>query len=194
MHSERSPNDPSNSPSSSPLAHRSTSPTARGTSAEEGIYDQPIGPEPVPKIATNFSEGQRAEIAGIIAQAITIFNEVRAANPPAEGGQLGPRPAQFRPRDIGFFNPDPQVIPVESKNNYNIYHNVFSFTNRLRVKATSMDAAVLRQNLDACLLGAADNWYTNQLDSGSYFSPKLLLEFKAKNIMEMPWIPSLLLR
>lgn len=33
------------------------------------------------------------------------------------------------------------------------------------MKATTIDATILRQNLDACLLGAADDWYTNQLSN-----------------------------
>ncbi len=40
--------------------------------------------------------------------------------------------------------------------------NVFSFTNRLRLKASTMDAALLRQSVDACLLGAAIDWYTGR--------------------------------
>ncbi len=50
---------------------------------------------------------------------------------------------------------------MEAKDSHNIYHNVFSFTNRLRVKASTMDIATLRQNVDACLLRTADDWYTN---------------------------------
>lgn len=67
------------------------------------------------------------------------------------------------PRNIGYFDPDPGQAPVQVKQSYNIYHNVFSFTNRLRVKADVLDVGVLRQNVDSCLLGAADNWYVNQL-------------------------------
>ena len=54
-------------------------------------------------------------------------------------------------------------MPIEGKDNYNTYHNIFSFTNRVRVKATTMDPAALRQNLNACLLGAAEHWYINKL-------------------------------
>ncbi len=97
-------------------------------------------------------------MAAIIAQAIAIANQAAPQARPAET-----RPPQFRPRDIGYFDPDPQAAPVEVKETHNIYHNVFSFTNRLRVKATTMDPATLRQNIESCLLGAADDWYTNQL-------------------------------
>ena len=56
-----------------------------------------------------------------------------------------------------------KVPPVEVKDSHNIYHNVFSFTNRLHVKAASMDPAILQQDIESCLLGVADDWYTNQL-------------------------------
>lgn len=132
---------------------------ATSTSAEEEARRKT--PEPPPKMATNFSEEQRNEMAAIIAQAMTIVNQA------APQGQARPateaRPPQFRPRDIGYFDPDPQAAPVEVKDTHNVYHNVFGFTNRLRVKATTMDAATLRQNIESCLLGAADDWYTNQL-------------------------------
>ena len=69
----------------------------------------------------------------------------------------------FRARDVGYFDPNPDVPAIEVKDNYNIYHNVFSFINRLRVKVNTIDTAVLRQNLDAYLLKKAKQWYTNQL-------------------------------
>ena len=72
-------------------------------------------------------------------------------------------PPAFRARDIGYFDPNSDVPAIEVKENHNIYHNVYSFTNRLRVKADSMDVTLLRQNLDACLLGSAEQWYTNEL-------------------------------
>ena len=73
---------------------------------------------------------------------------------------------EFKPRDFGFFDPDNDVDPVETKENRTVYHNVFSFINNLKVKAgTSIDTAMaVRQNLDACLLGKADRWYTEELD------------------------------
>ena len=85
--------------------------------------------------------------------------------PPAADDDLrrngnGGKP-QFRPRDIGYFDPNPDVAPVETKDTYNVYHNVFSFTTRLRANATVMDAAILRENLHNCLLGPADTWWTN---------------------------------
>lgn len=125
---------------------------------------------PTPNMAAAaFSEAQRTEMASIIAQAMHMFNQTRLGDPqqPAAAGLQGAQPAPrsgFRPRDVGYFDPNPDILPVEAKDSHNIYHNVFSFTNRLRVKASTMDIATLRQNVDACLLGTADDWYTNQLD------------------------------
>ncbi|KAL9577940.1 MAG: hypothetical protein Q9203_007274, partial [Teloschistes exilis] len=47
---------------------------------------------------------------------------------------------QFRPRDGGYLAPNPDVMPVEPKDPHNVYHNVFSFVHRVRVKAKTMDA------------------------------------------------------
>ena len=62
----------------------------------------------------------------------------------------------FRARDVGYFDPNSDLPPVETKENHQIYHNVFSFTQRLRVKADIMDAAILRNSVDQCFLGKAD--------------------------------------
>ena len=90
-----------------------------------------------------------------------MANAMRMARETAPAGAAGQaaqaaRAPQFRARDVGYFDPDPQAAPTEVKDNHKVYHNVFSFTNRLGVKATTMDATTLRQNLDSCLLGAAD--------------------------------------
>ncbi|SLM34051.1 hypothetical protein LPUS_02723 [Lasallia pustulata] len=43
------------------------------------------------------------------------------------------------------------------------YRNVHSFVARVRVAAATRDATTLRQNLDLCLKGEAQDWWTNQL-------------------------------
>jgi len=47
--------------------------------------------------------------------------------------------------------------PVKVKDTYNIYYNIFSFTSRLKVKATIIDLAIIRLNLYLYLLGKANN-------------------------------------
>ena len=56
-------------------------------------------------------------------------------------------------------------MPVEAKDTHNVYHNVFSFTRRLLAKSDSIDTKTLRENIDSCLIGAAETWYTNELTS-----------------------------
>lgn len=114
-------------------------------------------------MAENFSEAQRTEIAAIMAQAIAMNHQAeittsgQSQKTEAQDNQAPRQEPHFRPRDIGYFDPNPQAPPVEVKDSHNIYHNVFGFTNRLRVKAASMDAATLRQNIELYLLGAADD-------------------------------------
>lgn len=115
-----------------------------------------------------FSQAQADQMAAIMANAMRMAGMNQQPTPPPAPPQPTAderRTAQpaFRARDIGYFDPNPDVPAIEVKDHHNVYHNVFSFTNRLRVKVTTMDAAALRQNLDSCLLGAADDWYTNQL-------------------------------
>ena len=149
------------SPSASPL----TEPRGGSvTSAEEAIYDHSIGPDPPVTMDEAVIQRiiDRAVQAAVAATGGAAPPPNPGTTPPPDQVQRADRPPQFRPRDVGYFDPLPGPA-IEVKDNHNIYHNVFSFTNRLRVKATTMDAAMLRQNLDSCLLGAADLWYTNEL-------------------------------
>ncbi len=123
--------------------------TTRATFIEETIYDKPIGLE-------NIVDPNSANIQVIITIVITQY--IRE-NPPLLGtpsapsliGPLGP-PRQsrggstnyFRPRDVGYFDPNLDIPLVEVKDTYNIYYNVFSFTNRLRVKSSTIDVSLLR--------------------------------------------------
>ena len=62
----------------------------------------------------------------------------------------------FKPQDIDYFDSNSDIESVEVKENHQIYHNVFSFINCLQVKALTMNTALLRQNLNFCLLRKAD--------------------------------------
>ena len=89
---------------------------------------------------------------------------------------------KFRPRDIGFFDPNNDADPVETTDNKTIYHNVFSFTERLRVKKGGIDAVEIAQNLDQCLLGKADRWYTSELSDLGRAGLKTNLELWCKEL------------
>ena len=107
-----------------------------------------------------FSQAQADQLAAIMANAMRMagMNQQSRNQSQQQLSQQDrtPQPPVFRARDVGYFDPNPDVPSIEVKENHNIYHNVFSFTNRLRVKADTMDVALLRQNLDACLLGSAE--------------------------------------
>ncbi|SLM35635.1 hypothetical protein LPUS_04969 [Lasallia pustulata] len=80
----------------------------------------------------------------------------------------------LKPRDVGYFDPDPDAKAIETKESKTIYHNVFSFTNQLHVKAIPENAIFLRKNLNTCLLGKADRWYTEELDHLAINVPPVL--------------------
>ena len=90
--------------------------------------------------------------------------------------QVAPQPVtidhsgdRFKSRDIGYFDPtdEPDAKPVETQDGKTVYHNVFSFTNRLRVKAaTDANASMaMAKNLDQCLLGKAERWFTEEISN-----------------------------
>ena len=85
-------------------------------------------------------------MAAIIGQALTISRQ-QGANGNSEASTNGPQPTKvsaFNPKTVGYFDPYPNKAPIEAKDGgYNIYHNVFSFTVRLRVKETSIDKTLL---------------------------------------------------
>ena len=64
--------------------------------------------------------------------------------------------AAFKARNLGYFDPDNDVDAVESRDGKTIYHNVFTFTNRVKVKASTETPAIIRGNLNAYLLDKAE--------------------------------------
>ena len=63
----------------------------------------------------------------------------------------------FQSQNIKYFNLNDKLISVKVKDMYNIYHNVFNFTNQFQVKIMTMNSAVIKQNLNICLLKAIKN-------------------------------------
>ena len=65
-----------------------------------------------------------------------------------------------------MFDPNPSLEAVELKDGYQIFHDIWSFTERVKSKAiTPQLLKVIRKNLDACLLGKAERWYTFETDA-----------------------------
>ena len=160
----------------------------RVTLVEEAIYNRLIGlklPNPLEPLYiadnrgnNNSNSNSQANQASLPIGGFTPkqFNTISAffqsINTRAGGRQtyqpvvaIAPAPIvttpQFRPRDIRYFNPDPNIPLVKVKDSYNIYYNIFSFTNRVKVKATTIDPTLIRLNLDSCLLRKANNQFTN---------------------------------
>lgn len=164
-----------NTPERSRLPPTNPPISTRATLAEEAIYDRPIDSE-LPIISAMMNEAIVRRIvsetvqaaAAHIAAAAQAQNSENSGNSGNSGSTTSPDPAarlerpQFRPREVEYFDPAPGPA-IEANDNHNVYHNVFSFTTRLRVKATTMNASLLRPILDSCLLSAAENWYTNEL-------------------------------
>ena len=101
-----------------------------------------------------FTQAQADQMVAIIANVMRMAG-INQQSPLPEDRRAPHHPA-FRARDVGYFDFNPDVPVIEVKENHNVYHNVFSFTNRLRVKADIMNTTMLRQNLDAYLLGTAE--------------------------------------
>ena len=74
----------------------------------------------------------------------------------------------FKVKNIEFFDFNPNVTQmIEIKDNYNIYHNVFSFTQRFWVIIIDEMVFIVTKNLHFCLMKTVDSWYTNELDDDS---------------------------
>ena len=170
---------PSASPRLTPTTSSSPGPTTRNTSVsvDEVITPRLQEPSAAASMAGTFTQAQADQMAAIIGQALAISRQQQGpegngspnSNGNANGGNAptAAKPTHFNPKLVGYFDPNPDKPAVEVKDGTNTYHNVFSFTARLKVKETSMDKAYLCQNLDACLLDKADSWYTNELSPAS---------------------------
>ena len=71
---------------------------------------------------------------------------------------------KLRPRDIGYFEPKNGELFTVKDNNH-IYHNVYDFTNRMKVVAATTDTRKLLRVVNQCLLGEAQQWYNRELDN-----------------------------
>jgi len=58
----------------------------------------------------------------------------------------------FQSRDIDLFNLNLKIKAIKIKNDKQIYHNIFSFTNQLCVKAMTMNLVKIQENVELCLL------------------------------------------
>ena len=105
----------------------------------------------------------RDDLQAIVAAAVTAaLQHLQPAVGPATT-TAGPA---FKARDIGLFDPNTELDAVESKDGTQVFHNVWAFTNRVRVKASTPETSrLIRENLDTCLIGKAERWHTEELNN-----------------------------
>ena len=127
--------------------------------------------------------GSPARVAATVRSSAVMVNNVLTFNkdqlqqllgtlqrPPAAGAQAPAAPIHttFKAKDIGFSHLDNDADLIETKEGKTIYYNIFSLTERLRVKKSLLDdnanaSASLAHNLEQCLLDEVDRWYTSEL-------------------------------
>ncbi|KAI1000086.1 hypothetical protein K3495_g8113 [Podosphaera aphanis] len=89
----------------------------------------------------------------------------------------------FRVQDLGLFKPDSSSETLISYNKeQSAYQNVFSFTARIRAKTADISSGVwtpenVAKNLDNCLRGKAETWYTNELSATTRAGLKTNLDY-----------------
>ena len=74
-------------------------------------------------------------------------------------------PPTFSAREVGYFDPNPDVRLAKIKETHQIHYNVFSFTNRLKTCTVTMDPTLLRNNLPSCLIGKTERWYIEEISN-----------------------------
>ena len=80
---------------------------------------------------------------------------------------------------------------VETRDKVQVYHNVFSFTNRLKVKAQSVNVRNMRERLDECFLRRADTWRVHMLELNHLQRLGLRADGDGKGNGAMRWRPDL---
>ena len=194
--SSNSAPDTSNSDSTSNAAAASGEATAstRETSASEGIYKNPLGPQqqqPAPEnedMAAQITPEVQAMIDRIVEQALTRHAERHAPQP----GQPGPQGEQGEPGipgppgpgaivegngrwyapDLGYFDPNFDGKSIDTapamehagKDTY--FRDVFAFIDRIHDIARTKGAKEVRENIQLSLRGTALEWYTSELTDG----------------------------
>lgn len=76
------------------------------------------------------------------------------------------RDRPFQAKTLGYFEPDNDADAVETRDNGTIYHNIFSFTQRVKVMTNDDTTSIwygpkIDRHLHQCLLGNAEQWFTN---------------------------------
>ena len=71
----------------------------------------------------------------------------------------------FKMKNIEFFDFNLNVTQmIKIKNNYNIYHNIFSFIQRFQMIIINKMVFIITKTLHFCLMNIVDSWYINELN------------------------------
>ena len=153
--------------------------TTRHTSAEEIIYDSPIGPSNMS--GTPVDPAMQAAIAAGIAQYLRDHPPQRGptgpGGPPGPAGPAGPateaadaaRGSRWNAADLGFFDPlyDGKSVStgagIEHAGKDTYFRDVHLFIERAKQLAVVKDAREVRNNLWMSLRGTALEWWTAEL-------------------------------
>ena len=142
------------------ISHKQTPATqSEMSSSVPGSSGIPL-PTPVPAMSTiTLTDAQFQTLLGSI-------NNARPS-PPAEVRQHTSSET-FKAQDLGFFDPNDEAKAHETVDNKTVYHNVFSFTRRVKAKV-QVSGVWSNENiaakLDQCLRGKAEVWYTSEISA-----------------------------
>ncbi|KAI0993066.1 hypothetical protein K3495_g15118, partial [Podosphaera aphanis] len=122
---------------------------------------------PPPPTATSlFTDNQFSQLMDALRLNSTLSRQAESV--PAEQ-DFTTKDLSFRPQDLGLFEPNNKAkSPTSFQDGKTVYHDVFSFTARVRTrtegnKSGSWSAQNVAAKLDLCLRGDAETWYTNEL-------------------------------
>ena len=124
-----------------------------------------------------FTDQQQQWLQRVIAEAIRASQQASAQSDPAgpsgglhvpvaSGTEVVATSVRIKPADIGLFYPDMPTSwgsgSTVTKGDKTYYRNVWSFTNRLKVMATTRNKAQLAQAIEGCLKGEGELWCNNE--------------------------------
>ena len=66
---------------------------------------------------------------------------------------------EFRSKNIEFFESNSEISHMKIRDKIQIYHNMFFFTNRLRIKSQFHSSEILCNRMNKCLLSKTNTWY-----------------------------------
>ena len=130
-----------------------------------------FSPDQMAALEAMISGSVNAAMKAAVGSIQLIIDEAINSMQSQENSQLPPArnvQTSWKSSEIGFFYPDMPISwgceDVVDREDKIYYRSATTFTNRLRIAASTRDAAKIRQNLDTCLHGEAKKWWTNELD------------------------------